>query len=208
LLDLARMDAGTLSFERTPLDLGVLLKSVVTKFSPQARQTQVELRLEILPHNGDLPALVADSDRLNQVFSNLVDNALKFTPPGGLVTVSARPVDSWIEVEVADSGSGIPPEELERVFERFYQTDKARSGGSRRGVGLGLAIAREIVQAHGGKIRAYNRSQNNPPAPAGDSTLATARGSVFVVTLPAVRSNDETFVRKRKEYGSRSGHSE
>jgi signal transduction histidine kinase len=207
LLDLARMDAGTLSFERSPIDLGHLLKSVVTKFAPQAHQAQVELRLDILGQNGDLPALLADADRLNQVFSNLVDNALKYTPPGGLVTISARPVDGWIEVEVADSGSGIPPDELERIFERFYQTDKARSGANRRGVGLGLAIAREIVQAHGGKIRAYNRSQINPPAPVGDSTLATSHGSVFLVSLPAVRPDDETFVRKRKDFSSRSGRS-
>ena len=205
LLDLARMDAGTLSFERTPIDLGGVLKSVVTKFVPQAHQSQVELRLDVVTQNGDLPPLVADADRLNQVFSNLIDNALKYTPPGGLVTVSARPVDGWIEVEVADNGPGIPPDELERIFERFYQTDKARSGGNRRGVGLGLAIAREIVQAHGGKIRAYNRSQVNPPAPAGDSTLATRRGSVFVVMLPAVRPDDETFVRKRKDFSARSG---
>ncbi len=207
LLDLARLDAGTLSFERAPLDLGVLLKNVVTKFAPQAYQAQVELCLDLPAQDGDLPTLVADSDRLNQVFSNLVDNALKYTPPGGLVAVSARRVDGWIEVEVSDSGPGIPPDELERVFERFYQTDKARSGGNRRGVGLGLAIAREIVQAHGGEIRAYNRSQNNQTAPAGDLALATPRGSVFVVKLPAVRPDDETMVRKGKDYSWRSGRS-
>jgi signal transduction histidine kinase len=207
LLDLARMDAGTFSFERTPIDLCGLLKSVVTKFAPQARQAQVELRLDIVTQNGDLPPLVADADRLNQVFSNLVDNALKYTPPGGLVTVRARPVEGWIEVEVTDNGPGIPPDELERIFERFYQTDKARSGGNRRGVGLGLAIAREIVQAHGGKIRAYNRAQVNSPAQAGDTTLAAGRGSVFVVSLPAVRPDDETFVRKRKDFTSRPGRS-
>jgi len=207
LLDLARMDAGTLSFERSPVELGALLTSVVTKFAPQAHQAQVDLRLDIVAQNGDLPALVADADRLNQVFSNLVDNALKYTPPGGLVTVSAHPVDGWIEVEVADNGAGIPPDELERIFERFYQTDKARSGGNRRGVGLGLAIAREIVLAHGGKIRAYNRLQSNPPAPDSESTPATRRGSGIVVTLPTVRPDDETFVRKRKDVNSRSGRS-
>ena len=207
LLDLARMDAGTLSFERAPIDLGALLKSVVAKLVPQARQAQVELGLDIVTQDGDLPALVADADRLNQVFSNLIDNALKYTPAGGKVTVSARPVDGWVEVEVADNGPGIPPDELERIFERFYQTDKARSGGNRRGVGLGLAIAREIIQAHGGKIRAYNRSQISPPAQAGDATLSTGRGSVFVVLLPAVRPDDETFVRKRKDSAARAGRS-
>ena len=203
LLDLARMDAGTLSFERAPLDLGALLNEIVAKFVPQAHQAQVELGLDIVTQGGDLPALLADSDRLNQVFSNLVDNALKYTPAGGKVTVRARPVNGWVEVEVADDGPGIAPEELERIFERFYQTDKARSGGSRRGVGLGLAIAREIVQAHGGKIRAYNRSQISPPAQSSDA----GRGSVFVVLLPAVRPDDETFVRKRKDSASRPGRS-
>jgi len=209
LLDLARMDAGTLSFERTPVDLGALLNSVVTKFAPQARQAQVELRLDIAAKNGGLPPLLADADRLNQVFSNLVDNALKYSPPAGLVIVSARPVDGWIEVSVTDSGPGIPGDELERIFERFYQTDKARSGGSRRGVGLGLAIAREIIQAHGGTLRAFNRAQPETGLPKSSETSevypVSSNGSVFVTLLPAVRPDDETFVRKRKDFLARAG---
>jgi signal transduction histidine kinase len=112
----------------------------------------------------DLPQTTGDGDRLAQVFTNLVDNALKHTPEGGKVTVSAQLLTpsgvrrlrkAWpraIEVAVSDSGEGIPPEDLSRVFERFYQVDKSRvRTGS---AGLGLAISREIVEAHGGFIKA------------------------------------------------------
>jgi two-component system sensor histidine kinase ResE len=199
LLELARFDAGTLALEKISLDIGDLLQNLVKEISPQAQQAQVALRLEIDSQGGGLPALNADADRLAQVFSNLIDNALKYTPPGGLVTVSVRAVDGWLETQVADTGVGIPADELERIFERFYQTDKARSGGSSRGIGLGLAIAREIVLAHGGTIHAYNRTQISHSEWALDPALAAQKGSVFVVRLPSCRLDDETTVRKRKE---------
>jgi signal transduction histidine kinase len=134
------------------------------------------LRLDL----GALPPLSGDNDRLAQVFTNLVDNALKHTPQGGRVTVAARETASQparkgekavprIEVGVADTGSGIPPEELSRIFERFYQVDKSRSQKG-KGAGLGLAIAKEIVQAHGGQIKA-------------ESVVGV--GTKFTVTLPA-----------------------
>lgn len=172
LLDLARLDAGTLELEQEPVNINQLLSGVVQKFAPEVQRSKIDLRLELLPgSDGDVPVFSGDADRLAQAFANLVDNALKFTPSGGMVQVLARHADGWIEVQILDNGPGIPEEELPRIFERFYQVDKARRGGERRGVGLGLAIAREIIQAHGGTIQAVNRG-------AGES------GSVFTVRLP------------------------
>ncbi len=162
LLDLARLDAGTADLQREPLDLAVLLQSVLTRFQPQAQQAQIHLALE---SEGDL-TLRGDADRLAQVFTNLLDNALKHTPPGGEVRLQASRTASGIEVRVEDTGSGIPPEVLPHIFERFYRGDKARSGGEN--AGLGLAIAGEIVRAHGGDITAHS---------------IPGKGSVFVVKL-------------------------
>ena len=133
-----------------------------------------------------LPAVIGDGDRLAQVFSNLVDNALKHTPAGGKITVAARvlsgssvvkkgkPWPGGIEISVADTGHGIPQEDLSRIFERFYQVDKsrarARSGG--RSLGLGLSIVKEIVTAHGGSIHAES---------------VVGLGTRFVIVLPIER---------------------
>ena len=192
LLELARLDSGVVSFERTRLDLAQVLGSVVEKFTPQARQAQVDLQLVA---SKDLPVLVADHDRLAQVFTNLVENAIKYTPPGGQALVSAQCDGDWFEVSVADTGPGIPEDELPRIFERFYQTDKSRSRGSRSGVGLGLAIAREIVQLHGGEISVHNRGYNGgiSAAPGAEQP----HGSLFLVRLPAPRPDDSTLIRRR-----------
>jgi len=176
LLDLAKLDAGQIVMAQEPVDMGQLLRGCVEKLTPQAGQGGVELRLDL----GALPPFSGDNDRLAQVFTNLIDNALKHTSQGGRVTVAAREVISQparkgekavpkIEVSVADTGSGIPPEDLSRIFERFYQVDKSRHGKD-RGAGLGLAIAKEIVQAHGGQIKA-------------ESVVGV--GTKFTVTLPA-----------------------
>jgi two-component system OmpR family sensor kinase len=186
LLELARLDSGVVKFERTRLDIAQVLQGVVMRFSPQANQAQVDLQLVL---NNPMPPLVGDPERMAQVFANLVENSLKYTPSGGQVLVTARPAAEWVEVSVADTGPGIPEDEQQRIFERFYQTDKSRSRGSRSGVGLGLAIAREIVQAHGGMISAYNRGTL--------STAETLQGSVFLVRLPLPRSDDSTLVRRR-----------
>jgi signal transduction histidine kinase len=204
LLDLARMEAGIFGFESQVVDIGVLLQHVLEKFAPQAQQARVDLHFEILSEGKSLPEIVADEDRLAQVFSNLIDNALKYVPPGGTISLTARPVDGWLEIQVADTGPGIPPDELERIFERFYQTDKARSGGKQRGLGLGLAITREIVLAHGGTISASNRSQVELPAVPGAKSESSKIGSVFIVRLPIVRHDDETPAHKRKGLPARS----
>jgi signal transduction histidine kinase len=171
LLDLARLDSGAQILRYEPVDIANLLKEMLEKFQPAARQAQIHLSAEI----GNLPKLAGDQDRLSQVFSNLLDNALKYSPPGGDVSLRAKQEEGRIDISVADSGPGIPPEEADRIFERFYQVDKARPGGRRRGVGLGLAIAREIVEAHQGKI-----SIENQPG----------KGSVFVVKLPLVHQDE------------------
>ncbi len=149
LLDLARLEGGTADLNMSTVDGGALLRGVVEKFSPLAQKANVDLQVIVAD---DLPALYGDGDRLAQVFTNLVDNALKFTPANGRVTVSARADGAWIQFEVADSGVGVQSEALPRLFDRFYQADPSRTREESRGAGLGLAIAREIVQAHGGKI--------------------------------------------------------
>ena len=172
LLDLARLDAGMLEIQRHEVELAALLRAVVARFAPQAEQAQIQLRLAA----PDLPAIPGDGDRLAQVFTNLVENAIKFTPPGGEIRLQARPTGEWVEVLVQDNGSGIAPERLPHIFERFYQADPARPGGARHGSGLGLAIADEIVRAHGGKIRAQS---------------ALGRGSLFIVSLPRARDRSK-----------------
>jgi len=180
LLDLARLEAGTADLKMSPLDTPALLNALVEKFTPQAQKAAVTLRVE-LP--SELPTLIGDGDRLAQVFTNLVDNALKFTPPGGQVLLRAEAARGEMKFEVQDTGRGIPPEALERIFDRFYQVDPSRPGGEKHGAGLGLSIAHEIVQAHGGRIGV--RSQ-------------VGRGTTFELTLPLSQAAATTVIRRKK----------
>ncbi len=148
LLSLARLEAGTADLQRTSLDLTALLRSIVEKFSIQAQKGKVILTADLAPNL----AIIGDGDRLAQVFTNLVDNALKFTPENGLVIVRASQQDGSVIASVIETGIGIDPKDQPRIFERFYQVDKSRKGGAGRGVGLGLAIAAQIITAHGGRI--------------------------------------------------------
>jgi signal transduction histidine kinase len=179
LLSLARLEAGTADLERTPVNIVALLRSVIEKFTPQAQAAQVDLREDFQ----EMPLVIGDGDRLAQVFTNLVDNAIKFTPQGGTVTVASQPTDGWALVSVSDSGSGIAPEDQPRIFERFYQVDKSRRGGAGRGVGLGLSIARQIVLAHAGQIWVENQP---------------GQGSSFMVKIPFARSDDATLTSRLK----------
>jgi len=176
LLDLARIEAGQVVMAREPVQVTTLLRECAEKIAPRAEQAGV--RLEVATE-GD-PVVAGDRDRLAQVISNLLDNALKHTPSGGLVTLAAKSLTQQpgkrgeqphpnIEITVSDTGEGIPAEDLSRIFERFYRGDKSRGKGG-RGAGLGLAIAREIIHAHGGQIRA-------------ESVLGL--GTRFTVTLPS-----------------------
>lgn len=180
LLDLARFDAGTVSLDRQPLDLAKLLNHVGNQLIPQAVQARVKLSLDV----GPLPTCVGDEDRLAQVFTNLVDNAIKHTPEDGFVHLTARSENGLARIEIIDSGAGIPPEHLERIFERFYKIDGSRKGEGKPGTGLGLAIAQQIIQAHDGGIHVRS---------------IIGEGSAFEVTLPVVKSDDLTVMEKLRD---------
>jgi signal transduction histidine kinase len=147
------------------MDVGDLLRDAQVNFGPQADDRGVTLALN-LP--ATLPKVVADWRRVAQVLGNLLTNALHHTPEGGCVTLSAATSGGWVEVAVADTGTGVPPEDLPYIFERFWRRDKSRSraGG---GSGLGLAIAKQLVELHGGTIGV----ESNP-----------GKGSRFHFTLP------------------------
>lgn len=148
LRTLTRAEAGRLPLNFTAVDPAALAQRVATEFLPLAQDQQIALDTAIEP---DLPAIRADDDRLRQVFSNLLANALAHTPAGGRITVSAGRGAGVVRFGVADTGPGLAPEQAAHVFERFYRTDDARQrdqGGS----GLGLAIAHELVRLHGGRI--------------------------------------------------------
>ena len=148
LLDLAKLDTGTANLHREQVELDLLLHAVVERLAPQSNQAQVEIINQV----GNLPSVTGDGDALSQVFDNLVENAVKHTPVGGQVRISALTQSGSVLVMISDSGPGIPEDEIPRIFERFYQLDKSRRGGPAHGAGLGLTIASQIVHAHGGGI--------------------------------------------------------
>lgn len=164
LTDLARLQGGRNPLKLARVDVVALASALAQRLMVVAQKKNVTLRVEAAS------ALVvhADGDRMAQVITNLLSNAVKFTPDGGEVLIRLRPLDQGVEVSVQDSGIGIPQAELARVFERFYQVDKAR--GPQRGTGLGLAISREIIHAHGGRIHAESAGEG--------------RGATFTIWLP------------------------
>ncbi len=145
LRTLALADAGELTLHVSEMDLAGLVRRVVKGFEVQAQAASIELTSQISP---GLPTIKADASRVEQVLGVLLDNALRHTPGGGQINVYLRPMNGEVWLSVRDTGKGIPPEALPRVFERFYQSASPRPGGS----GLGLAIAHAIVTAHGGRI--------------------------------------------------------
>lgn len=170
LLDLARLESGQMELAQEPVDLGLLLEDVRRSFEPQAQAKDIGLWLQVEPS----PPVLGDPDRLAQIYMNLVDNALTYTPIGGRVVMSVRPSANGVTSSVRDNGPGIAPVDQERVFERFYRVEKSRARGEERGSGLGLAIVRELVSAHGGEITI---------------TSAPGQGSEFAVWLPTMPPN-------------------
>lgn len=174
LTDLVRLQAGRLSMKTAPIDMGELAAAVVQKLSVVAHKQGITLTADSQP----MPHIAGDGDRLAQVLTNLISNALKFTPTGGRVDVITRLTDDGVVLIVRDTGIGISQKDLSRVFERFFQVDKAR--GPKRGTGLGLAITREIIEAHGGQISVHSEGQN--------------QGTTFRIWLPSPHLS--TVVRK------------
>lgn len=145
LLDVARLEAGRMHVELKAVAARDLLDRAEELMTPIAERANVRLRIAA---DGELPAVLVDEERILQVLSNLVGNAVKFTPADGAVTIKARRILQTVRFGVLDTGPGIPPERAARIFDRFWQADV----NDRRGIGLGLAIARSIVEAHGHRI--------------------------------------------------------
>ena len=146
LLDLSRIEAGQVRVERAPVALDMLLEHIGDLFALRAEELDVHLSVE----TGAAPDALGDWDRLEQVLGNLVDNALRHTPPGGNVMLSARAEsETSVSMSVADTGVGIPEEAIPNLFDRYYKSDRP---GAQGGTGLGLAIAKELVRAQDGEI--------------------------------------------------------
>lgn len=149
LLQLSRLDAKQSRFNKKVMYLEDILEDVADRFVFQCKQKNIKLSLR---HGDFLPRVYADRDKMDQVLDNLLSNAVKFTPEGGSISISSRRrSDGMAEVAISDSGIGIPKKDLDRIFERFYRVDKARSR-QQGGTGLGLAIVQEIIHAHEGTV--------------------------------------------------------
>lgn len=148
LLDLARMEAGHAQLNKEEVEVIPFLRKIVRKFQGLAKEKDIQLQLNL---NNQTEWLTFDPDGMEQVLTNLIDNAIRHTPSNGTVSVSEQIDERGLYLEVEDSGSGIPEEDLPFVFERFYKADKARTRG-RSGTGLGLAIAKNIIHSHKGQI--------------------------------------------------------
>jgi len=167
LQELSRVEAHAYELRLEPVELAPLMQTVIKRLGPAAASKNISLTSQLA---GTLPKVRGDADRLVQVLSNLVNNALQYTPEGGSVTISAREVAREVQVSVRDSGVGIGAEHLGHVFDRFYRVDKSRSRQAGGGSGIGLTIARLLVEAHGGRIWAESEGEG--------------KGSVFAFTVP------------------------
>lgn len=169
LLELTRIESGQVPLELKAVAPQKLLDSAADRMRAQAERAGLSLKVN---ETANLPKVRTDASRLEQVLVNLIHNAVKFTGPGGEVVLSAHAEGDFVCFAVKDTGAGIPEDDLERIFERFYKADRARSGG---GTGLGLSIARHIVEAHGGKIWAES---------------VEGRGSTFFFLVPVISKKD------------------
>jgi len=166
LQELSRAEAGQLSIHRRPVAVHDLVDAAVGRLRPQFDDKEIALGTDVAR---GLPRVLADPDRIGQVLTNLLGNALQHTPQGGRVTIRAHPEHGMVAIAVVDTGVGIAPEHLPHVFDRFYRAERSRARSS-GGSGIGLTIARHLVEGHGGSIRAES------PGP--------GRGATFTFALP------------------------
>jgi two-component system phosphate regulon sensor histidine kinase PhoR len=146
LLELSRLESGQMPIHLAPLSVSEVAGGIVARFKGPAAAAGVKMGMDFPP---DLPYVMAEAGKLDQILTNLLENALRFTPEGGSVDVSASTVERWVKLTVSDTGVGISSEHLPHVFERFYKVDRARRDS---GAGLGLAIVKHIVHAYGGEV--------------------------------------------------------
>jgi two-component system sensor histidine kinase ResE len=169
LLNLARMESGHMRLYKEPVQLNGVIERMTLKFLPIAKEKGIELSFQT--ELDDWAAAELDEDRIEQVMTNLIDNAIRHTLEGGQVVVKVSMEQGYARISINDTGVGIPEEDLQYVFERFYKADKARTLG-KGGTGLGLAIASSIINAHGGKIYAESK---------------VGEGTSFIFLLPLLK---------------------
>jgi signal transduction histidine kinase len=167
LLILAKLDAGMVPMDKTLVDLNQLIENITERLKFQIDAAKIKLETDLQ----EPMSAFLDAERISQVLYNLIENAIKYSTQGKIVKISTCDKDGFLEISVTDSGPGIPEADQARIFERFYQIDESREGGQRRGVGLGLSIAYQIVAAHNGSLKV----QSEP-----------GYGSTFMVKLPKV----------------------
>ena len=170
LQELSRVEAHAYQLDIRPVDVATLVQTVTKRLASQAESKRVSLDLDLPP---DLPRVLADEDRAVQVLTNLTGNALQYTAENGRISIAARRVNHEVHISVRDTGIGIPPEHLPHIFDRFYRADKSRSRRAGGGSGIGLTIARALVEAHGGRIWAESAGEGE--------------GSAFTFTLPIAK---------------------
>ncbi len=166
LQELSRIEAGAYSLDLRPLFIEGVVKSVVKRFQGQIKAKHIELQTRLDPN---LPAALADPDRLIQILTNLIGNALQYTPERGRIRLTAVPQGNEIQIAVQDDGIGIPPEHLQQIFTRFYRVDKSRSRQTGGGSGIGLTVVKYLVEAQGGRVWAESEG--------------AGKGSTFTFTL-------------------------
>jgi signal transduction histidine kinase len=172
LLDASKLESGTMRLDVTSIDLRGLLDELRETMEPLAREKEILLQEELAP---DLPPVEADRTKLRRILVNLLSNALKFTPKGGRVEVRAAMEGERIKLTVADTGVGIAPEDVKRLFDKYEQA-RSRATRGEKGTGLGLYITRQLVELHGGEIQVKSEP---------------GRGSTFSFTLPRTVTNDK-----------------
>jgi two-component system phosphate regulon sensor histidine kinase PhoR len=166
LLDIAKLEEGAHVQHRIPVDIGIVIKDIVALMEPKAREHGISLTYSC----DSLKPVQADPKGVEEIFNNLISNAINYSPDGGKVTVTARGHGEYVEIQVADTGLGIPSEELPKIFDRFYRIKHPKTRQV-MGTGLGLALVKGVVEAHHGTI---------------DVTSAGGKGTTFKILLPLI----------------------